>query len=110
MMPRKRTAWFVGNVAQRAAHDGNTPLVRDWREGEPLIRVTARIVPPAGAAPGGLGPKPKGSTGLNGMRALNATGGHVPRPWANAKHEREIARRLRQRGAVVISVTMRAAA
>jgi hypothetical protein len=34
---RKRTGWFVGDMAQRKAHDGKTPLVRDWREGEPVI-------------------------------------------------------------------------
>lgn len=37
MSARKRTNWFVGDVAKRAAHDGRGPLGRDWREGEPLI-------------------------------------------------------------------------
>ncbi len=36
---RKRKSWFVGNVAQREAHDGRAPLTRDWREGEPQVYV-----------------------------------------------------------------------
>jgi len=37
--PRKRTTWFVGNIAVRNRHNWLTPLSRDWRDGEPLIVV-----------------------------------------------------------------------
>lgn len=33
----RKKDYFVGDVAKRMAHDGTTPLVRSWREGEPLI-------------------------------------------------------------------------
>lgn len=39
MKPRKRTHWFVGDPAVRAAHDGRKPLSRDWRQGEPTVYV-----------------------------------------------------------------------
>lgn len=61
----RRKAWFVGDPALREAHErrleaGETlgPLTRDWREGEPVTRVKCRVIPPEGAAPGGMGPPP----------------------------------------------------
>ena len=41
----RRTEWFVGNQAKRDAHDGSQPLVRTWREGEPVIDLRTRLWP-----------------------------------------------------------------
>jgi hypothetical protein len=40
----RRKSWFVGDPVKRAAHDGQTPLTRTWREGEPIKVYSHRLM------------------------------------------------------------------